>query len=229
MRFIDPEQAFREMLEADPLRDYYTDWNDVGPGDVEAFSAALEAATEERVLQRFLAENPQVLVQYLGGGHGRWVIPHQRLGTQHETDFLIGDRDSMGRSWVAVELEGPQRPLFTTRGDPSQFLWHAIRQIIDWRIWLEQNRDYAVRVPSDGGLGLEHISTTTAGLVVIGRRGQGPPDRPNFRRALRAQLDIEVHTYDWLLERLQGHVLALAKWAEQQPGARLDLHEQPGA
>lgn len=162
-------------------------------------------------------------VQHLGGGHGRWVIPHQRLGTHHETDFLIGDRDSMGRSWVAVELEGPQRPLFTKRGDPSQFLWHAVRQIIDWRIWLEQSRDYAVRLPEKGGLGLEDINATTPGLVVIGRRGQGPGDRPNFRRALKAQLDIEVHTYDWLLDRLNGHVQSLAGWAEQHPNARLDL------
>jgi hypothetical protein len=56
MRFVDSEQAFREMLEADPLRDYYTDWNSLSSGDVEAFSVALEGATEERALQRFLAE-----------------------------------------------------------------------------------------------------------------------------------------------------------------------------
>lgn len=216
------------MLEADPLRDYYTDWTSVGQGDVEAFSVALEAATKEPAMQRFLAENPEVLVQYLGGGHGRWLIPNQRLGTQHETDFLIGDRDSTGRSWVAVELEGPQRPLFTTRGDPSQFLWHAVRQIIDWRIWLEQNRDYAIRRPEDGGLGLEDINATTPGLVIIGRRDQGPPDRPSFRRALKAQLEIEVHTYDWLLGRLRGNVEALGKWAEQHPEARPNQPEHAG-
>ena len=104
----------------------------------------------------------------------------------------------------AVELESPQRPLFNRSGDPSRYLWHAIRQIVDWRVWLDMNRDYATRPPDQDGLGLEDINSSVAGLIVIGRRSQLDASRKAFRRALGSQLNIEIHTYDWLLERAAG-------------------------
>jgi Domain of unknown function (DUF4263) len=134
--------------------------------------------------------------------------PADAVGSQYVTDFVIGDRDSTGRRWTAVELEGPHRPMFNRSGHPAKYLWHAIRQVIDWRIWLELNLDYARRSPEAEGLGLEGISVAVPGLVVIGRR-KSTSDRPNFRRALRDQLGIDVHTYDWLIDRARGRVNAL--------------------
>lgn len=74
--------------------------------------------------------------------------------------------------------------MFNKSGDPSRYLWHAIRQIIDWRVWLEFNRDYAARSPDDGGLGLADISPSVPGLILIGRRGRSDGRRKAFRRGL---------------------------------------------
>lgn len=41
-------------------------------------------------MQTFLAEHPHLLVQYMRYGHGRWVVPQQRLGAELVTDFVIG-------------------------------------------------------------------------------------------------------------------------------------------
>jgi hypothetical protein len=132
------------------------------------------------------------------------VVPQKRLGAEHVPDFVIGDADSSGRHWVAVELEGPQRRMFNKNGDPSSYLWHAVRQIIDWRVWLEHNRDYAMRPPDEQGLGLEDISSRVPGLILIGRRRDLDARRKAFRRVLSQQLDIEIHSYDWLFSR-SGH------------------------
>lgn len=162
-------------------------------------------------MQRFLERNPRLLIQHLGGGHGRWVVPQPRLGAQYKPDFVIGDEDSNGRHWTAVELEGPQRPMFNKNGDPSRFLWHAIRQIIDWRVWLEANRDYAIRPPDEDGLGLEEISPALPGLIVIGRRAERDRERRRFRRGLASQLNIKIHSYDWLIDRAEGRIASLAR------------------
>jgi hypothetical protein len=80
--------------------------------DELSFEEALEAAPGERVMQAYLAANPILLVQHLGGGHGRWVIPQKRLGSEYVTDFVIGDKDSDGRHWQFVELQDPNARLF---------------------------------------------------------------------------------------------------------------------
>jgi len=54
-------------------------------------------------MQAFLEREPSMLLQHLGGGDGRWVIPRKRLGAEHVIDFIIGERDSAG--WQAVELK----------------------------------------------------------------------------------------------------------------------------
>ena len=206
------EEAHEEQLSRDPLRDYFTWWDEITAADVVGLAEALEAATVERDMQAYLQDHPEMLIQHLGGGHGRWVIPQVRLGSQHVTDFIIGDADSMGQHWTAVELEGPRQPIFTKSGDPSRYLWHAIRQIIDWRVWLEQNRDYATREPTAGGLGLTDITPSLPGLIVIGRRSGLVDARKPFRRALAKQLNIEIHTYDWLVERAGGRVRSVEAW-----------------
>ncbi len=76
-----------------------------------ALRAAVDRATREEEIQAYLWDHPLMLVQHLGGGHGRWVIPKPRLGSEYIPDFIIGDRDSGGRRWIAVELEGPRRPM----------------------------------------------------------------------------------------------------------------------
>jgi hypothetical protein len=216
IEFVNPEEAHRRRLAEDPFGDCFTDWDHVDSGDVRRLQRAIDAAKDEPYMQHFLQRHPSYLIQHLGGGHGRWVIPQKRLGAEHVTDFIIGDQASDGRTWTAVELEGPQRPMFNKAGDPSRFLWHAIRQIIDWRVWLEYNRDYAARPPAESGLGLEDVAAAIHGLIIIGRSAELPADRSAFRRGLASQLDIEIHSYDWLVERLRGRVASLKSYREER-------------
>ena len=151
-------------------------------------------------MQRFLEANPRFLVQHLGEGRGQWVIPKRRLGAEYETDFLIAELDATGYVWYAVELERPQAKLFTAAGDPTKELTHAIRQIIDWRIWISRNRDYATRPVRDSGLGLIDIDPDLEGLIIMGRDADIDPATHELRRKICQTNRLKIHTYDWLLQ-----------------------------
>jgi hypothetical protein len=135
-----------------------------------------------------------------GGGHGRWAIPQFRFGSEHVADFVVGRKDSMGYHWTLVELEGCNEPLFTGAGETAKMLRHAIKQIQDWRIWLESNLPYAQRERADRGLGLRNINAESDGLILIGRRSSVDDSTKTLRRRIGRENRIEIHTYDWLLE-----------------------------
>lgn len=194
-----------ETLARDPLREFFVWWKDIKPADVRALAASLaQSSASERALQVLLEHRPLLLVQQLGGGHGRWVIPQQRLGVQYVTDFLVGEKHSGGYEWTAVELESPSAPIFTKRGDPSARLAHAVRQIQDWRAWLKRNQAYAANDRTQNGLGLRDIDPALPGLVLIGRESTTDSRTNELRRQMASDLRIQIHTYDWLLRNARG-------------------------
>lgn len=216
MRISSASEAFEELRRDDPLRDFFSRWDHVTPDELTALASALDGSTREEDIQQFLQLNPQFLIQHLGGGHGRWVLPKQKLGAEHVTDFLIAERHSFGFEWQAVELESPLRPMFNKNGDPSQYLNHAIRQITDWRAWLKSNQAYASRPKTDGGLGLTDIDANVKGLILIGRRIAIDPETNARRRQLVQDLNIEIHSFDYLLQSLEGRLVSLKKIPEQK-------------
>jgi hypothetical protein len=212
--FMEKHRAWRARVEREKavepsLKQFFVWWDDIMPDLVDEFRRRLDAADDERAMQVFLEANPMILVQPLGGGHGRWVLPQKRLGAEHVTDFVVAEKSSIGFQWTAVELESPRARMFTKKGDFTTALTHAIRQIEDWRAWIGRNRDYAERPRDKSGLGLVDIDDNVPGWIILGRRGDAPPDTHDRRRSVSQQLRIEIHSYDWLLERAE----ARAKWA----------------
>jgi hypothetical protein len=211
-----PAPTREEIVKADPLGEFFVWWDDLTSEDVKCLEAALLTATGERTLQRFLQQVPLLLVQHLGGGHGRWVIPQKKLGAEHVTDFIVGEAHSFGHEWTAVELESPKAKMFTKTGNPSKELTHAIRQIQDWRAWLKRNQDYAARPRTQSGLGLQDIDSNIPGLVLIGRHESISPATDDLRRQMCQDLNIKIHSYDTLI----GWAKARVKWCEQQQEKR---------
>ena len=118
--------------------EFVVEWENITERTLQEFCRLLDKGRGERPLQAFLQCNPTVLIQILRGGHRIWAIPQKRLGDKHVTDFVLGEWNSLGHHWYPVELESPNAKPFTKSGDPSKALTHAIRQIQDWRLWLNQ-------------------------------------------------------------------------------------------
>lgn len=200
------------------LRKFEVNHDAINQAEVDEFETILNRAEREADLQQHLAANPRILVQKLRGGWGRWVIPSPRFGAEHVPDFIVGEYSSLGVQWTLVELESPRRRLFNNRGDPAEYLNHAIRQIADWRDWLITNRDYAIRSRSDQGLGLVDIDGRAPAWIIIGRRDDEDEKTRRRRAQLGAQSGIEIHTYDWLLDAAHARVHDMEAWKRRSGG-----------
>jgi Domain of unknown function (DUF4263) len=198
----------------DDLADAFVWWDDITAEDVEAYREVLSTADDERPLQKHLALNPILLVQHMGGGHGRWVISQKRLGAEYIPDFVIAERSSSGFEWQFVELQSPRARLFVpSSGRQSEQLDEGLRQIAEWRRWLADNRDYARRPRACNGLGLVDASDRDPGLLIIGREaGLTELDRQR-RRQLGDQLGVRIRTYDWLVREAEARLAALHRGA----------------
>lgn len=184
----------------DPLQDFHVEWMEAKEKDADRLEACLTVAKREEDVQQFLQKEPMLLIQHLGGGHGRYVIPKQRLGSQYVTDFVIGERHSGGMEWQAVELESPKATMFTKKGDPTAALNHAIRQIHDWRAWLTRNQPYAANPRTENGLGLTDVIPNLPGLILIGRRREDDEKWKELRRQLVNTNNIRIHSFDFLVD-----------------------------
>jgi len=189
------QRAQAARLHGDPLSKFRV-WQASPPLGLRArLRAYLNAAVSEAPLQRFLEQNPLVLVRYLAGEHTRWVIPGLRLGSRFAPDFVIGEQHARRSHWTLIELESPSVKLFTREGDISRALGHAVGRIRGWRGWLHDHERYARE-----HLNLAHVTGKAQAVILIGRRARLRPEDVQRRRDLEAEHKVTVHTYDWLLD-----------------------------
>jgi hypothetical protein len=186
------------------LRQWSVTERPILPRDVDEFRGVIETAGDEKPIQLYLQDHPYLLTGVLAGGHGRWLRPQTRFGGRYVADFLIAEADSIGIRWTLIELESPRvRPL-SVDGEWLKEARHAQHQIQSWRHYIAENLDAARKDPQDEGLGLVDIGPGVPGLVLISRRSIIGGDHAWVRRALRLDSGIAMHTYDWLLDRIEG-------------------------
>jgi len=189
-----------ELLATEIHGKHFVWWDNPLNKELKKLENALKKSESENDMQKFLEKYPKFLAIKLGGGHGRWVIPKTRLGSEYVTDFMIGERHSFGYEWVAVELESPKAKMFTKSGNPTKELSHAIRQIQDWRAWIMKNQDYASRDTNQKGLGLVDISPNMYGLIFIGSRFSIDKNTNALRKQMINDLKIDIRSYDYLVD-----------------------------
>lgn len=68
---------------------------------------------------------------------------------------------------------------------------------------MESNLRYVRNPRHKEGLGLVDIHSNVRGLVIIGRRHGTPPSTNATRRRLAATRNVDIHSWDWLVERAQ--------------------------
>ncbi|WP_128644982.1 Shedu anti-phage system protein SduA domain-containing protein [Rhodococcus sp. BS-15] len=201
----------RERRAIPDLEPHLVEWDTITPELVDEFQQILDHATTERDTQQFLQEHRQLLLQPLRGGHGRWVLPQKAFGGHFRSDFMIAELSSSGFEWTAVELEGPQRPLFTKTGQPAQYLRKGISQIEEWRLYIKENLDACRKPRAEMGQGLADIDDQVRGWVIIGRRDPADEKFKRQRRQLATRHNVEIRTYDWLIDRARERVDELAR------------------
>lgn len=171
--------------------------------NLDELRGVIETAKDERPIQLYLQEHPHVLTGVLMGGHSRWLRSQTRFGNRYVADFLIADADSIGIRWNLIELESPRVHPFSKDGEWLKEARHAQHQIKSWRHYLQENLDAARKDPQDEGLGLVDIDPGVPGLILISRRSLVAGNYSWMRRNLLLDSGITMHTYDWLLDRVE--------------------------
>lgn len=171
---------------------------------IDELESVITRSKTERPIQAYLEAQPQLLTALLGGNE-RFCMSQKRLGSEFVPDFVIGDVDSLGVRWIVVELETPNSGVFLSdRSTLDKYARKGSEQILDWRNWLSENIAYARRSVRENGLGLYDITPKPLAYVFVGRRNRMPRDRKESKRNALREQQIEVHSYDWLVERLRG-------------------------
>ncbi len=191
-------------------------------GLAERFERIINTAEREEDLQKFLAENPFILAQQLP--HCHHVIPKFRLGGRYVSDFLLLEIASSGWEWVLVEIEPANAQLVTQSGQLAERVRNGVQQVKDWRDWLMNNRDEAIRPRSADGLGLQGIDYIW-GWVVVGRRSQVTDRFNRLRNQIQRDSRIEIMTYDRLLNRFKMRASHWDEWEQ----STLGQNSAPGA
>ena len=192
------------MAKSAGLAEFLID-DEVTEDDIAELETVISKAKDEKPIHEFLQANGHLLAALVGGKE-RFLISKVQLGKDYVPDFLIGAVDSLGIHWVLVELETPVSGIYLKTGiDLDRHARKGISQIMDWKNWLENNLDEAQRGRPKKGLGLFDIKRMSQSLVLVGRRSRMPKYTDEAKREeYRQSNDIHIHSYDWLLERLQG-------------------------
>jgi Domain of unknown function (DUF4263) len=178
-------------------------------GLAQRFENAIDTAAREEDVQQFLTEYPYILAEQLP--HCHYVIPKFRFGGEFVCDFLLPEKASSGTTWVLVELEPTNAQLVTASGHLAERVRVGVQQVKDWRDWLLNNRDMAMRSRSKNGLGLSDIEAVW-GWVIIGRRVQVTPRFNQLRSQILNDSRVEIMTYDRILERFRARAEHWDRW-----------------
>lgn len=157
-----------------------------------AFKTLLEELAQllegpEEPAHQFLKQHPEIISPTHTAAWSK--LP---LGN-HVTDFVFREPSN---DYLLVEIESPLRELFRKDGQQRQELTHAFNQILDWRIFIENNLQ---TLRSD--IGLSGISSNPRSLIVIGRSSAlNEADRLKLA-TLQTQIPrLRILTYDELIQ-----------------------------
>ena len=155
---------------------------------IKEFELLLEKSHNEEDIQKFLGKNP-ILIQPCNQ-----IIPKQKLGEDFVTDFVLVNVLHQGIIYTLVEIEKPSMKILTKNGVFSAEFKHAEKQILDWKIWIQDNQDYLQR---------KLKGFRDPKYLIIGGRSNNLSE--NEKRHIRVWNDshdnIEFLTYDDILEK----------------------------
>lgn len=170
-----------------------------GDAQIELLREAIDTADDEKPVQRLIERYPELLAGLTQSSWGTFVRSQVSLGGDLFPDFLLAVADSGGVHWTLVEIESPRAGhVGMADGHLGDSARKAINQIEDWRNWLTDHLAFA-----RDNRELIGIRPESPGLVIVGRRGQGPWPTLITRRRLLEQRDIALHSYDWFVEALE--------------------------
>jgi hypothetical protein len=185
---------------------------------LEQFEFLLDKNSSETELDKFLRDNPSVLVNSLRtlktGYDGAWVISQQLIRSSTSAienglipDFIVGGCNTCCFSWFVLELKGADQQILTESNNYLYFsstLNMAIGQVVEYIDYCESAQSFL-----RGSIGLTDF-IRPKGLIVVGRESEfsDDPRREKFKSSWNRLMGhrIEITTYDEVLRYVRSEV-----------------------
>lgn len=190
--------------------------------------SALASSTTEQDLSRVLKKHPLLISKVVGGfAYANKVVAEFPFGSEYRADFVALGPYSGGWCIHFIELEPPAAHLFTKSGRMAERLNQAVSQIDSWRRFIATSKDTVLRELSKhlqkndlvwGERDYEPMDNSGWALydprswlhwhyhIVIGRRNALTLDQAGKKASYHDMHDINVMTYDRLLDAAKGFV-----------------------
>ncbi len=155
---------------------------------LQTFQELLETARREEEVQRFLASHPELLYPDYLDCH-----PKLKLGEDLVTDYVVLVQSASGPEHVFVEIERPNKPVFTEKGWFHHQFTQAKDQLLQWSTWITNNHQYLERK-------LPNLGTPVFHLVI----GRGNKMTSQHRATIQAEFSgtsRRFSTYDDVVKR----------------------------
>lgn len=182
----------------------------------EDFKSLIENEANERDVDKFIKENPQILIPILFSNRvlnsfGFWFLPKQmikpKVGNNKGMipDFILGGENSDGFSWTVIELKSPKDEIF--KKDKNNNLYYfssaankGVFQLIEYVDCCEEEQAFL-----RDSFNLNDFRKPN-GILLIGREFEF--SKSKRKKKIKAAWNrindkyIEIRTYDWLIRNL---------------------------
>jgi hypothetical protein len=155
---------------------------------IDSFKVLCSQNHHEEVYQQFLTKHP-VFIDPLATE----VIPKQKLGLEHVTDFVVRRLDN---EYILVEIEKPQDTIFTVSNDFSARFTHAYGQVLDFQEWVDTHGEYARSI-------MPGIFSPKGVLLMGMRKDLTVEQMAKLKRFSINSRSIEVFTFDDLIRKAE--------------------------
>ncbi|HEX8452276.1 MAG TPA: Shedu anti-phage system protein SduA domain-containing protein [Longimicrobium sp.] len=164
---------------------------------------------KEEAYQKFLSQHAGFFFSHALAGTDQLVSAKVRLGSDFTTDFVVAKSErSLGVNYTLIEIESPHTSPYTAAGAPSARLNTAVQQILNWKRWMERNREEAKRLfPSKQFI--RHDDPNFSYMIVIGRRGR---ENEALRNQYAREVGITIRSFDYFTDALSSRAFNAFLW-----------------
>ncbi len=149
---------------------------------------------------KFLAENSAMC----WGRNVYFTISKLNLFSQYTPDFvLVDEKGSLGLEYTLVEIEKPSTVTVTQQDNPASGLTHAIKQIRDWKHWIERNSQDAGSIfPSKFS---HETNTHIKYMLIAGRRSNISHEQQAERVKVANEVGYDIRSFDFITDNLKSY------------------------
>jgi len=170
-------------------------------GIQDEWSELMKSDDVEEKHHKFIAENSSIC----WGKNVYFSISKLNLFGEYTPDFvLIDEKGSLGLEYTLVEIEKPSTITVTQQHNPASGLTHAIKQIRDWKHWIDRNSQQVGRLfPSK----FSHESNAHIKFMLIaGKREKISHEQQAERIKQADEVGYDIRSFDYFTDNLRSYL-----------------------